>query len=527
MRRRRFLRRIGFALLVLGFALASWRLFRRTIREQDSSLITVRFAHWQLEHGIRDAFDALARDYETQHPNVRIEQMLIPERIYLSWANTHVAGGAAPDIVELGKGIGGARFNRYFVPITEEVNLPNPYNAGTPLASVPWRNTFVDGMESAFDQQTFECYGASVFAATIRVYYNVNLMREVTGQAEPPRTFGELMALCAAVRAHALRTGRDLLPFAGSQTYGPVLLDDLFTGQMQRLASELNPGVYFPVSASEFNLAHLNHEWSFDDPALRSAAEIMRLVAGQMSSGFMQFTRDDSVFQFVQGRALLLTAFSQDSTGILRQANFPIRVFRNPAPAPGDPRFGAGMIGPNSEGSLHTYGAFGITRACAHPEIALDFLRYITSRRGDGIFSRVAGTLPVVVGVEPPDFIKNFMPDGHGFPPGPTLLLGDTKRVVLNSLHLLIGPNASSENFLQALKRDLPAVMRSDLEAGLRNSIQIISLNDTSIEAVHQLSHGKVTDAALSRKFERMVETQNEQEASACYLALRLQQAGQ
>lgn len=518
-RSKRF-RRLGVAFLVVSFVFATYYVTSRAVRRH--SQITLRIAHWQLEGGIRNAFDALARDYEALHPGIRIEQLLIPERIYTSWGTTQVIGGVAPDLMEIGHSMGGPEVYSYFLPITEETDQPNPYNAGTPLAGVPWRNTYTDTMDG-FNNP--ECYGASIFAATTRVYYNVNLLREITGSEEPPQTFEQLLALCAQVRAHAARTGRALVPLAGSRLYGIVMMDDLFRNQAQRLACEMNPGLRFPTDSSELYLAYLNRQWSLDHPGIRGGAELMRLISREMPPGFMQFGREDSLFYFVQGRALMLMAFSQDATGILGQVSFPVRVFRNPVPSPAATGFGANLLGPNAEGALNVYGAFGIPRSSPHPELALDFLRFLTSQAEDRKFARLSGSLPVIVGVEPEGFSKNFMPDGHGFPPGPTLLSGNVGQLFLKHLHWLTGSQSSSDAYLQAIGRDLDAVMREDLEAGRRGLQRFVALNDTSIEATRQLMRCQAASATLSRKYQGLVENQNEQEATAYFSELRLQQA--
>lgn len=520
------LRHLGFALLVVAFALASWRLARRTVREAAPGQVTLRFAHWQLEGGIREAFDALARDYEALHPHVRIEQMLIPVGIYRSWGTSHIIGGAAPDLVEIGQGMGGPEVYSYFHPITEELNQPNPYNAGTPLAGVPWRKTYVDGMEGYYSSGYFDYYGASVFAATTRIFYNVNLLREITGQTEPPRSFEQFQRLCRQVHAFAARTNRPVMPLVCS--YGIALMDDLFRGQIQRLATEMNPGIRFPpdlANSTELYLGYLNHRWSLDHPGIQGAAELMRQMGREMPQGFLQLKREQAVFYFAQGRALMMMGISSDATGISQQVTFPVRAFRNPAPEPGDTGFGANMLGPNSEGAVYTYGALGIPRSSPHPDVALDFLRFLTSQAGDRKFARISGSLPVIVGIEPEGFARELMPDGRGFPAGPTFTLGETGRVFVSNLHLLFGQADSTAAFLQAMGRDLPKTMRTDLENNARQIRRSVALNDTSIEAVHQLLRGGAPGAVLPRKYQGLVETQNEQEANAYYIELRLRSA--
>ena len=526
MRSRRF-RQLGTVVLVVSFALATCHVTRRAVLARQRP--TIRFAHWQLEGGIRDAFNVVARDYEALHPDVRVEQMLVPQSLYASWGMVQIVGGAAPDLVEIGLGMGGPEVYSYFRPITEEIDQPNPYNAGTPLAGVRWRNTYADGMETAYHPQSFECYGASVFASTTRIYYNVDLLREITGRDVPPRTFEEFQVLCAQVRAYAQRTHRLLTPLAGSQQTAAVYLDDFFRNQMQRLACEINPGLRFPVDdktgVNLLYLAYLNGEWTLDHPGVRGGTELTRLISQEMPPGFLQFSRNDAMFYFAQGRALMMLAYSQDATGLLRQVSFPVGVFRNPLPQPAATGFGANFLGGNAEGALNVYGLFGIPCTSAQPALALDFLRFLTSQAEDRKFARTAGSLPVIVGVEPEGLMKQFTPDGRGFPPGPSLIYGNVGHVFLKHLHHLTGPDASDDAYLDAVGRELAGAMRADLEGGRRNQIRSIALNDTSIEAAHRLLRAAPTRPGLQRKFQGLVETQNEQEANAYYTELRLNQA--
>lgn len=516
------LRRIGFRLLLVAFLLAAWRVVTRTVQEHDRRRITLRFAHWQMESGIREAFDALARDYERLHPEVRVEQMLIPESIYVSWATTHIAGGSAPDLVENGRGILGSEAYRYFEPITAEINAPNPYNRGTPLEHVPWRNTFVGGLASSLDPRTLEFYGASLFASTTRLYCNAALLREITGRTELPRTFPEFVELCQQVREFSRRTGRDVLPLTGSPY---MLTNEIFTGQMQRLATSVNPRGAFPADTTELFLSYLTGGWSLDDPSVRDAAELARLVGGELPPGVLQLGRATTLFNFVQGHALMYYAFSQDSNGILQQAAFPIRIFRPPLPDPATPYYGAHMHGPNSEGALGTYGSFCILRSSPHREAALDFLRFLTSRASDEKFSRISGSLPVITGIEPVGFIRHFMPDSRGYPPAPSLQLGETGRAFSRSLHCLFGGEASSAAFLTDLKTGLAEAMRADLANGVRATRRDFAISDPAIEAARQLLRTGPADAALLAKYQALLETQNEQEAQSYYTELRLHQA--
>ncbi len=519
-------KRLLFLLILVAFVFSIYVVGRRVMRDFGGDRITLRFAHWQLEPGVRDAFDALAREYERLHPNVRIEQLLIPETIFRQWCTTQLVGGSAPDLVQIGKGVGMGATKRYFIPFTAEANEPNPYNAGTALATTPWRNTFIDGMNAGYDAETFECYSASLFTGTIRMFYNADLLREITGRTEPPATFNELRLLCARVREFARAQGRDLVPIAGSSLSGSILMDGLFQSQTQRLAGELNPGGSFPVEVEEFSLAYLNRQWSLDDAALRQAAELMRVAGQLMPPGFMESGREQANLVFVQGRALMMMGFSVEAAGVMRQVNFSLRAFRCPQPAADDPRFGPQIVGLAAENGLATYGGFGLTRSSRHPEQALDFIRFLTSEASCRTYTRLSHNLPVITTVPVAESLRDFAPQLEGFPPGPTYMyMADTKSLLLRTQHLLFGPEGDTAAFLERFGRDFGATIRGDLERNVQFRTASVRRTESTIAATRQLLLQDAGDLALALKYQSQVEAQNEVETLVYYTQLRLDQA--
>lgn len=523
---RRILARFLYVLCA-GFVLfCAWQALRPMQHLQDRDKITIRFGHWQLEPGIRRAFDQLISDYEALHPHIKVEQITVPGRMYRQWGSTQLIGGTAPDLVQIGLGVAGGFFYDYFQPITAEVNQPNPYNAGTPLEGIPWRNTFNDGMVTSYDPETFEYYGASLFAATIRIYCNTDLLRKTTGSDHLPGTFREFQEFHAQVRDYAKRTGEKVEPIAGSSLTGILMLDDLFRSQMQGLSSRLNPSMDLPQSIEEFYLDYLASRWTLADPALLAAGELMREAGALLTPGFTQIEHDQAHFRFVQGRAVMLMGFSLQATGILEQISFPISVIRSPQPEATHPRFGPQMRGRSSENGLRTYGGFGLTRSSQHPAEALDFLHFITSAESCRKFSQISRCLPSIVGVESPEAMRDFMPDLRGYPAGPSFYATpDTRAVILNSQHLLFGPEASTRRWLDRLGVELGPALRSDLERSAEARIRSVRRIEAAIAAGRQLLADDPADAVLVHKYQSQLETQNEMESTVHYTRLRLEQA--
>jgi len=223
MRRRkegRFRQLVPAIVIVGTFVWAASVIVLRQHDEGGPGIITIRIGHWQLETGVRDAFNELAKDYQKLHPNIRIEQDAIPESTYGPWMTTQLLGHTAPDLMEIG--LGPPPFiqiqfqGRYFVPMTPLVGRPNPYNKGTALEGVPLRQIFKDGMRSAYvpELQEYTKIGLSQFG--VRIFYNKTLLKQLTGLDEAPNEYRKFLAVCAQIKARKLPSGQAYIPIASS-----------------------------------------------------------------------------------------------------------------------------------------------------------------------------------------------------------------------------------------------------------------------------------------------------------------------
>lgn len=517
---------LGLVLLVGVFGFAAVRVFHRAVEQADPSRVTLRFAHWQLEAGVREAFDDLIREYEKLQPGVRVVQMRVPEKVFPQWAMTQLIGGTAPDIVELGHNLETVVQARHFEPISRFVNEPNPYNAGTDLEGVPWRSTFIDGLASGYSDKLADYYGIPCFFATIRVYYNRDLMRRITGQEEPPRSFDAFVALCEQTAAFAAREKIALVPIAGSRDTAPYLLDQVFEGVTQKLAHSCNVLPSLFPSQDSFFLAYLAGEWTLDEPSVRAGLSLMRDLGRHMSPGFLQLKREDAIFYFSQGKALMVTAGSWEATGLRAQADFPLGVFRVPLPGPDHPRYGEFTWGPPAEASGRAAtGPFGIYNGSAHPEVALDFLRFLSSQRAHQGFVNRSGWLPVVVGVDTPPGMKGFEPHLDGALAGVSLRWGtEIKRVTENNWHVLFAENGGVDAFVAAAGPDLFAGVRADLRRRDRRSFLELGIADPGLEANRRILLRRPDDAVQQLKFESMLQAQNWREVYYQQMHFRLAQ---
>lgn len=511
---------IGAGLLAVCYVISLERVFHvRASEGGDGKTVVIRIAHWQLEAGMRAALDQVGAEYTKLHPNVRIEQLPVPERVYATWLVTQLIGGTAPDLIELGgTSLTDEYLARYFQPITDEVEKPNPYNAGTPLEGRKWRNTFLDGLNNlpAYNPNLLEYYGVGPAMTTLRLYYNKDLYAKAVGpDAPPPADYGQFIEACRKIEEYAKRRGTPLVPVAGSAYNGPLLMGRLYASQTQRWSMESDALLDLTGTAEQgrakLGLGYLQGRWNLETPAFANGISLMGDVSRHMQPGFMQVQRDDATFYFLQQRAAMIVTGSWDVESFRSQASFPIGICNIPLPSQDSPRYGVGVVGPFSEAAAATAACFGLTRAAAHPEVALDFLRFLTSRAGTDHFCQVSHWLPGVEGVAVPESVQAFAPVLDGYPSGPGLSIGaDTTRVSANQFYLLGGDSDSVGAYQQGLEESgYRNAMLSDVRRSYRVLSQTIQRGDVAYGALLRArSAGNLSNA--ERKFAELNRKQDD-----------------
>jgi raffinose/stachyose/melibiose transport system substrate-binding protein len=526
MNRERLLLITGFTLLVAVFAAASFNIWKRSSNEADPNQVIIRMAHWQLEPPVRAAFDKIARVYMDEHPGVTIEMIAVPERTYAQWFMTRLVGGFAPDLVEI-RNTDAALTSRYFMPLTEWMEKPNPYNAGTPLADVIWRTTFIDGLDNdfAYHPQLLDYYAVPVSQFTNRIIYNRTLWREILGNTPHPKTYEEFTALCARFTEEAEKAERNVVPFLSSVYHASAIYQRLATSQSQGLVEQLHGTPLYTYTPPEFGVDYLRGEWSMETPEINSGLEIMRDVSRLFQSGFEQTSREDGGFRFLQGTALMVYTGSWDYATYRDQAQFELGVFNLPIPTPDGEGFGRFVSGLPSEGNVNTSAAFSLARQSKHPAQAVDFLQFLTSERGNRLFAEASGWLPAIVGVEPSEELKPFYPVIKGVRNGVDLSnLGQLNafRVIHTSRYLLLGPNGSVDAYREHLKKNLGDAIREDLVRILSQQSKVVQRQDSVVMAYVQISKNPAEAERALEKLRENEESQTAMEAQNAWIALNL-----
>jgi len=472
---------IALALVAAASVVASWNVVTREVEKNDPNTTVINISHTLLHSGVREALEKVASSYEAiqaeQGKRVDIRFIDVPERAYRQWVRTQLVGGTAPQIVYTSasnsQDIGHTLTGRYLVPISVLVQDPNPYNAGTSLEDVPWRYTFFDGMNnSGYNFSLAEHYGVPLSIRTQRIFANRNLIEKALQGPEyedlrgrldggiVPENKGEFMELCKAVQAYAQREGRSIAPLASSRSTARGTMRELFRTFTQLLPFRWDDS--FDLFIDQIDLAYIFRDGlkGFDAPEFRKGFELIGEYAQFMQPGFFEMAREDANFYFAQEKAAMIFANTWDKS-IFNEIvgdRFDIVVFPLPVPDAEDPYYGDHIMGPRSEANVVPHGAFSFVNYYPRreQEIAIDFMRYLTSVPGNTLFTQWSGWLPAIFGVEPAEENKPFMPmlEGHHQGPSADLNYPDLSREIETRYHLLFG-KGGIEAFYDSL---LPAL---------------------------------------------------------------------
>ncbi len=423
---------ISLVLLVSAFIVSLLYIGKTQKIEYDPSKIHIRISHWQLELGYRDALAAVIKDYEKLHPKVRIHQIPVSEQFYGQVINTNLVGGTAPDLMEMGFASMASQdqyLARFYEPMSSYISKPNPYNKGTDLEKVAWRDTFIDGMRSWYRDTLQEYFGVPTSTFTIRMFYNKDLFKKVTGSDEKPKTFSELIAKLKKIKEYAKTHNLDIVPIAASKYGANMIFTRFQVGFFANYEDALDIDRDGVISGLELYVGLKEGKIHWNDPINKAYFSLIHELSQYFQKGFMAVGRDQRMFLFVQGKAGMMASGSWDAESIFRQAKFRVGICDFPMPVKNE-KYGKYVLGKLSEAGTGTGSGYGICRYSKHKDIALDFLRFLTSKKECQKFNEIVNWIPAVIGTHPTEKLRDFAPDPKGFTTRMNWYWGNRTRAV-------------------------------------------------------------------------------------------------
>ncbi len=466
----------GVGLLLVVYIFAAIYIFSQKKKSNDPNNIIIRVTHWQLEAGIREGIDEMARKFEKRYfqdtgKKVTIVQNPISEKVYQQYVQTQCIGRTAPDLIEIGK-YDDAYTTRFFRSMTSDIKKPNPYNEGTLLEGIPWADTFFDGMRSAMNPNNLEYYGTGLSTFTIRIFYNKDILKEALGIDNPPSDFQGFLDCCAALKEWAEKEKKDdFIPIAGSKYQldlfrwrylSSVILD--FILRNDQTYKGYMGGSWEPI------IVYTKGLFDYDDPAIRAGHEMLADLTEYFAPGFMAQDRMEAGFSFTQGRAAFITSGSWDAMSYFVQSNFGVGVMNFPMPDSDDHRYGKFVHGPVSEADAGAGFRLGVTKFSKHQDVALRFLQFLTTAENNEAFNKKCKWIPVVSGAEPHLLMKPFEPNTEGFWGADPFEIGSRTRMVYEqALWKFVEHKMTFEEFIDQLEKEMPRATAVDIERAVDN----------------------------------------------------------
>jgi raffinose/stachyose/melibiose transport system substrate-binding protein len=409
---------LPFLVIGLAYAWAIGVVGVRVINRKEVDKKIIRIGHWQLEPGVREGFDAAAAEYEKLHPDVKIMQEAIPESGYGQWLSVQLLGGNAPDIVEMGsvhQNLLTMFYQRYVVPLTPYVGRANPYNKGTDLENVPLINTFLDGMRRSFIDETQDYMNIPLARMGIRLFYNKSLLKKLTGSEGVPQDFRGFLKVCDQIQTARMADGTAYTPISGSQYHLGGWSESLFGPATHGAFRTFDFNRDGRVGGDEWAVGYLSGALDFNHPSYRGAFALLQQFTRYFQQGWIGLTRDEAIFNFAQQKAVFISCglWEAGSLQELADGKFELGVMDFPLPGPDDPEFGAIMEGPRYENPAGLV-AFSVTKTSKHPELAIDFLLFLASRKQNELFNARLNWLPIIDGAKSSPELALFEPTLQG-----------------------------------------------------------------------------------------------------------------
>lgn len=468
---------IAIAILILayGSAVANVLLVRQTEIAVSDDRIVLRMTHWQLEAGVRDTIDTMAREFEVAFEKetkkkLRIVQNPINEKAYKQYVQTQCIGGTAPDLVEVGF-YDGAYTRRFFLSTSDFVTVPNPYNKGTSLEGMPWADTFRDGMYNALDTETMEYYGAPLSMVTQRMFYNKRLLKEAMGTDQPPTNYREFIDYCQKLEAWAAKKNiQGFRAIAGSEYLMGTLLSWSINPLTFDLMNKSDLNMDGNVKELETLVSYVEGNYSEKSEGLRKGHELIHSFTKFFPSAFMSQKRDDAGFRFARGTGAFIVSGAWDANSYFQSADFPIGICSFPLPARTDPEFGKFMSGPLSEAAEGGAMRFGVTKFSRNPDVAVQFLMFLTSQKNNEWLNKKFKWIPIIHGTKAYGQMVNFMPKPKGLW-GWTWFNGGSKTDALYKQVYweYLEHSITYEKMTENLRNGMPRAIAMDLQDSMRS----------------------------------------------------------
>jgi len=369
-------------LLALAFYIVSVIMVFRIQRGGDildKNVKTITFAHWSLEDGFREGFDEAIKLFEEykakQGQKVKVLQTTVPFPGYTQWFMTQLIGGDPADVIKIGAS--SDIQNQYFTPLSQYIGNPNPFNKGTPLEGVPWKDTYVDDMRGSLDWNYAEYYGVGICVHTFRMYVNMELLQKATGSRKLPETLTEWLSICEKMREYGKKIGKPVIP-VGVRGFDRGTINSLLSYYQSQLNADLNDTLpEFCGDISAVDIFKGLEDGKISRERQLAAVSVIAEIGKYFCDGFPSTDLEQTKFLFFTGNVGFFPEGTWNAFSMINNSPFEVEIIDVPVIGP-DHKYSKFFSGrPYEQGAVGAM--FGIPKASKNFGLALEFLQFITS----------------------------------------------------------------------------------------------------------------------------------------------------
>ena len=498
------------ALLAIGFAVCLALSLKTSKEIAASGKRTLLIAHWQGERGCKESLQSIIDEYEKLHPNVEVRQQIMigMGSSYLRWCLTQLMACSPPDIMEYHPGFRPYLPN-YFAGLSLYVAKPNPYNAGTDLEGVPWKDCFYGGMRGAWEPQLMDYYSVPNTLYTMRFYCDKSMLKDATDSAGKPETVKEFLELCAKLKERGITP---IVAENGRGEAGQQFFSNLYSQMFWILEDSIDYNHDGRVDGSEYYRGFLSGDFKFDTPRMRALLKLMEKFSSNWGKGADAMNIEVAPYLFIQGRGSCYFSGSWLGRQMTQSCKFQLGDFPFPLIGKDDPVAGQYYCGPWGENMLQP----GMSLAVAegpNKELAIDFLRFLTTRANNAKFNAGPCWLPAVLGASAPAEMKGFEPLIRGKSLGMGFLTQSTLPEFRRDLQGFTSGAYGADELLSKMAESYGKHAPADYEKSSIQSLRLLSRLEEIRDGIDMdrfnaaKSGGHVSDGEIM-KLEELYESQ-------------------
>ena len=297
-------------------------------------------------------FFMAAREFEKERPDIEVD--LYGDPRIADKVRVRILEGSFPEVTNASLDHWSLIRNGEILALDEYLDGPNWEGDNT------WRESFLTGSLDRYEHQG-KIYGIPFLYTVYAVWYNKTMFEEHGWQI--PRTWDEFFALCEKIKA------AEVWPLA-------------FQGRYPSYAGSVIDNAYYHLAGRErFYQQKALDAGSFDNAEMVEALRLMQYTAQNFfQPGYQGMSHTESQLEFFLGRTAMLFCGSWLKSEMLGKIpdGFRLGEFNYPIVE-------AGRADPNAIQTGSGY--YFVLKNSKHPQLGVEFLRFMTSRAMAGIFA--------------------------------------------------------------------------------------------------------------------------------------------